>query len=196
MRAGVPGRDRPSARAGYLRGQRRVSHHRAHGAHRLVTVTDGQVAIGGKKPFGIVPGRADQRNAAGQRLEHADGRNAWESLDVRAPRHMHREAPAGECIWNAVVGKPPGAYEALLARTLDDVVRITHTVQPPGEFRLRQGFDQELPQLPVPLAIAPVPDPDQVGFFGRRRRAKQGDIRGLVPGDHPATPAAAAVDLS
>ena len=44
---------------------------------------------GAEQMLAVVPRRGDQRDAAGERLEHADRRDAGQQLRVEAPRHVH-----------------------------------------------------------------------------------------------------------
>ena len=64
--------------------------------HLLPIVGDKIICAGCEQAFRVVPGRADERNAAGQGFKHTDGRNTRQRTHIGAARHMDGQAVAGE----------------------------------------------------------------------------------------------------
>ena len=59
-------------------------------AHLGAVTRDEIILAGGKQAFAIVPRRRDQRHAAGERLEHADRRDAGQHPRIGPARHVDR----------------------------------------------------------------------------------------------------------
>ena len=88
MRARVPRADRLEARARKVHRQARLPEDvEEHALHLVARARDEVVRARPEQALAIVPRRADQRNAARQRLEHADRRDAGQRL-------AHRDAAA------------------------------------------------------------------------------------------------------
>ena len=152
-----------------------------------------------EQALAVRPGRADQRDAAGQGLEDADRRDARQRLDIGPARHVHRHAEAAEDLGDAVVGQPAGEVRPGLADPRQGLVRVADAVDPRPQAEAADRLQQKMLQLDAALAVAPVADPDQVAVQdGRRlgRRPEQRHIGGLVPGPDAPAPAARKVDLA
>ena len=61
---------------------------------------------GVNSPSASLQGARDQRDAAGERLEHADGRNARQRRHIRPPRNVHGHCEAREHARRFVVRQP------------------------------------------------------------------------------------------
>ena len=145
------------------------SRSRAQVARHLGAVAgDEEVLAGAEQALGVVPGRGDQRDAAGQRLEDADRRDAGQLLDVGAARHVDGGEVAGEDLgrarrWRASrgSGRRSGASSARARRRGSARRRCRAAGR-----RLAAGRDQEGLELRGALAVAPVADPDQAPRAG------------------------------
>src|SRR5690606_16555733 len=124
-----------------------------------------------------------QRDAAGQRLEHTDGWNTGQVLDIWAARNVHRQLVAGEYLRRLEVGQPAAVGDTEFGQRLERVVRVAHAVDGGIQAQLGDRAEQEGAQLLPALVVAPVADPDQVStLLQLRQRPEQLDVGSLVPG--------------
>ena len=65
-----------------------------------------------EQPLLVLPGRADQRNAARQRLEHADRGDAGKRRDIGPPRHVDGHAVAANTCRHVDIGDPAAVAQA------------------------------------------------------------------------------------
>ena len=113
VRAGVPLVHRAAAAGAESRRVARLLEHRLKQLRHLLAVARHQVvAAGREEALAVLPGRADQRDAAGQRLEGADRRDARQRLGIRPARNVHRDAEAREGARHLVVRQPAGVLDA------------------------------------------------------------------------------------
>src|SRR5688572_22837479 len=114
VRAGVAREYRAPAMLGKLARERSVAKHRRQMARHLLTVSCHQeILTWSEQVFSVRPWRADEGNAAGQRLENAYGGHARKGLHVRAPRHVDRYTEARVGAWRVVVGDPSCVVDTL-----------------------------------------------------------------------------------
>ena len=158
---------------------------------------DQEVLAGREQALRVVPGRADQRDAAGERLEDADGGDAGQGVDVEAAGDVDGGEVAGEDLRHLGVRQPAPIVRA---------VAVQHRAGP-RRGSARHGRRAEVPP-PRParagirssssraFAVAPIADPDQAAIAQPHdRRVKQPDVGRLVPDEDAIAPAPAAVDL-
>jgi hypothetical protein len=144
----------------------------------------------------VVPRRAHERDAARERLEHADGGDAGQRPHVRPPRHVHRGAEAGEGLGRPVVGQPPRVLDAGVGQLGARVVGVAHAVHAGAQAEVARRGEQELAQLLGALLVAPVAHPHQVALALRvRQRAEDALVGGLVPRPRARGPPLAQVHL-
>jgi hypothetical protein len=95
MSAGMPREYRFAAALRECRGERGVLEHRAQVTLHLRPVArDQEILARREQPFVVVPRRGHERNAACERLEYADRRDAGQRLGVRTAGHVDRDAVA------------------------------------------------------------------------------------------------------
>src|SRR5690606_17797102 len=140
----------------------------------------------------IAPRSADQGYAAGERLEHADGRNAAERLGVSPARHVHRAFPAREYLRNAMIGQPAAVLHVRFAQRRARRLGIANSIDARAESESASRLDEELAQLGAALLVAPVAHPYQIAVASvGSQRAKAPHVRRLAPdpcGARPALP--------
>ena len=146
--------------------------------HRLAVARDQEV-LAAEQPLLVVPGRADQRNAAGERLEHADRGDAGKRRDIGTPWHVDGDAVMGEHLpaprhWRSSRRSAGGARQRGARR-----IRIAHAAHRAARLQPPCRLDQELAQFLRALAVAPVADPDQV--VGLLRGAGAGGTAACPP---------------
>ncbi len=104
------------------------------------------------------PRRADQRDAAGQRLEHADRRDAGQLLGVEAPRHVHGGEMTGEDLRRGGVGEPAAVARAVALAAAPAPLGVAHAVDVERQAGSRAASSRKLsssrvrspsPQLPI-----------------------------------------------
>jgi hypothetical protein len=155
------------------------------------------VVAGAKEVLRVQPRRADQRNAARQRLEHADGRNSPQHLHVGAPRHVQRHAAAREG-GGHVDGRGPAAkLHAGVRQLRQRVLGIADAVRRERQLgKAPRGAQPVVAQLLRALLVAPVADPDDVGGFRQIQRPEPLHVRGLVERPRPPHAEAIAVHVA
>ena len=143
-----------------------------------------------EQAFLVPPRRADQGNAASQRLEHPNRWDPRKGLDVRPARDMDGHPMLGEAGGSLGVRQPAPVSEAGGSQAIKRLRRVADTMYGPVKPSMTGGFDQEIMQFLRAFAIAPVADPDQVPLrpLGKQR-AKNGCVGCLVPGKRPPAPA-------
>ena len=95
MAAGVAAADRLAARVPpELRASSLVVLQSAELRRHLFAIRRAQEIVRAEQPLLVVPWRGNERNAAGQRLENADGGNAWQRRHIGPPRHVDCHAMA------------------------------------------------------------------------------------------------------
>ena len=135
------------------------------------------------------PQRRDERDAARERLERADGRNAGQGRDVGPTRHVDGDVEAREHVGHLVIRQPAAVLDARAPERTARLLRIAHAVEPGLETQLSYGLDQELVQLRRTLLVAPVADPDEIAIAPRgRHRVKASHVGRLVPCPCPRRP--------
>jgi hypothetical protein len=115
-----------------------------------------------EQAFLVLPGRADQGYAAGQRFEHADRWDPRQGLHVRPAGNMNGHSMLGEGRGRLGVGKPALVGDAGGGQRIKRLSRIADAVDGAVKTGLTGGFDQEIVQLLRAFAIAPVADPNKV----------------------------------
>ena len=107
-------------------------------------------------------GARDQRDAAGQRLEHADGRDARQQLRHRSAAAHARSRDGGRRPraprhWRASHGSERRSPRSCAPRR----VGIAHAVDVERQARSRAGRSRKSSSSCAALVVAPVADPDQ-----------------------------------
>ena len=110
----------------------------------------------------VRPGRADQRDPAGHRLEGADGGDPRQRLYVRPPRHVHGDAVTAERLRRAMVREEAAEPHARGGELREGGWRVAHAVHHCAQAELLHRFKEELVELCGPLLVTPVAHPDQV----------------------------------
>ena len=87
-----------------------------------------KVATGREQSFGIVPGRADQRNTARQSFERTNRWNPGEFVDVWPSRNVQRHARSGEDLGHPVVRQLTAITNACACEGRDCVIRIADAI--------------------------------------------------------------------
>src|SRR5581483_7811578 len=123
---------------------------------------------GTEQAFGIGPGRAQQRSAAGQRLKDANGRDAAEAVGVLAARYVKREQTPRISFRRTQVGQVTAEINAGGLQPLQRILRVANAIHSDATARhLAGGSDEKFLQLAGALLVPPVADPDKiVGLFG------------------------------
>src|SRR5829696_904156 len=196
VRARVAREDRAATSPRERPGELRVLDHLAQRVLHLAAVArDEEVLTGREEALAVVPRRRNERDPRGERLERANGRNARQREDVRAPRNVHRHAVAREHLRRVMVREPPAVLEARAPDRAATALWVPHAVDGPGEAEATGGPEQEPVQLVRALAVAPIPDPDDVARLLPPQRPEQPRIGRLVPDPRAVVPGAFAVDL-
>ncbi len=144
----------------------------------------------------IVPGRRQQRDAAGQGLEHPDGRDAGQQLHIEAPRHVDGRHVARENLRRRRVGQPTAVMGRVAVERLARLVGIAYAVDVERETGATGGAEQEVLQFAAAFAVAPIADPDEpMPLLFDRGRTEHMGIGGFVPDEDPLAPAPTPVDV-
>ena len=158
--------------------------------HGLAVAGDEIVFARKEKTVLVLPRRGDQRNAAGQCLEHSDRRDAGQSLGIGPARDMHGHMGSSQGQRHAEVRQVPGEFDTGRGQRCPSFRRIAHAMDPRRETHRFRRSDQKLAELGGALLITPIADPHQIAVFSDLRMGmKQVQIGRLVPGEDLATPA-------
>src|SRR3954447_23598009 len=111
--------------------------------HLLGIACDQVVPARREKTFRIGPGRTQQRDSAGKRLENPDRGNSRQLLGIEPARHMDCREMPGEYFWHARVGQPAPIRGAVSAEAVDRFSRIAHPVDIEWHIRTTRWFEQE-----------------------------------------------------
>ena len=101
-----------------------------------------------EQPLRIVPRRRDQRNAAGQCLEHADGGDARQVRHVEPPRHVDGEGVPRKGGGRGVVRQPTVISRAIPIQHRERLGRIAHAMDIERDAGTVQRGQQETPPAP------------------------------------------------
>src|SRR6185437_8247679 len=134
------------------------------GLHFGAIARDEKILAFAKEPLGIAPESAYERNAACERLEHANGGNAGQGGDVRPPGYVHRRTESAEDLRDAVIRQPSGILDASACQFAASGFRIAHAIDARLDAQRFYGVKQEFVQLVGALLISPIADPHQVAF--------------------------------
>ena len=175
VRAGVARPDRRAARAPTsaraqvgIVAQARADGRSISAASRAIRKS----SPGAEQTLGVSHGARDQRNAAGQRLEHADRRDAGQharhrSAAARAPSpDGGRTSPAP-----ARSAASRDSARRAAASIASACVGIAHAVDVERQAGVAAGAAGSRSSLGAALAVAPVADPDQPLALALRRPA-------------------------
>ena len=190
--AGVPGADGREAVVARASARGRDQRERRTGPGHLLTVarrTACRRVV--NRPSTSSHGAETSGNSAGQRLEHADGRDARQRADVGTPRHVHRHREAREDFRHPMVRQPAAVGDAGDARARAGRARDSGRRRPGprgrggaparGRSRRARRCARRRPSCrprrgrPPPLTFD---------------RTAQSHVGGLVPGPGAARPAA------
>ncbi len=164
VRATVPGADRLQAALDKRLAQIRIV---ADGAkmplHLGFVLGHQKILADPEQALRVAPRRGDERDAAGERLEHADRRNARQHLDVEAARHMHRGEMAREDLGGLGVREPSPIARAVAPERIARVVGVAHAVDVKRQADGSGRAEKKVLQLAAALVVAPVADPDEAG---------------------------------
>ncbi len=109
----------------------------------------------------VLPGRGNQRDAAGKRLEDADSRDAGQLGGVLAAGHVDGAAGARERGGGVQVSEIAAVSHACLCKCFKAFGWIADAVhQRVARGQLLRGLEQKFRQLGGAFAIAPVADPN------------------------------------
>src|SRR5438552_1874502 len=144
MRTGMARPDRRQSGPGELGSELLVAQDARQGRRHFCSVLRTEVTASRKQCLGVAPRRADERNAARERLEHADGGNAGKRLYIRASRYMYGRARACERLRHAMIGQPALVCDPMRGEIGPRSLRIAHPVDSCTNAKPRDRLDQEL----------------------------------------------------
>src|SRR4051812_18622698 len=136
MRAGVRLMDRAEPFIGEVHREVMVIEDIRERSGHLCARGDTQIRALRKQAFAVRPWRADQRNPAGERFKHTDGRDASERTRIRAAWHMDGHTRLGESRGYAVVWQPAAVFDALPTQRVLRVFGIPHAIRLRAELEL------------------------------------------------------------
>src|SRR5215217_3645497 len=146
--------------------------------------------------FRVLPGRANQRNAAGKRFEWPDGRNPAERFDVRPSRDMHGDFVAREHFRGSVIRQPATVLNSRLVQKRARRLRVTNAVDLCPQSKSGHRFDEKFSQLRSAFVVSPVPNPNEIALEPSAREwMEDARIRRLMPGPGLLRPAVIAVNF-
>src|SRR5215203_395933 len=142
-----------------------------------------------EQPLDVVPAHRDQRHAAGQRLEHADGWYARQRLHVWTPGNVHGHAMPRVGERRLVVGQPSSVTNPGVDQFGQGIARIPDAVHGCRESERTNWLDQIRPELRGSLLVTPIANPYQVvlravGF----ERSEDARVGGFMPREGTARP--------
>ena len=166
--------------------------------HLRPVARDEEVAARREEPLGVVPRRAHERDAARERLERPDGRDAGQRGRVGPARHVHRDAEARRTrAGTAWFGQPAAVLDAGLGERAPRRLRVAHAVDARAQAERPHRLEQELLELGRALVVAPVADPDEVALArDAGLRPEDARVGRLVPGPRAPGPAAGEVEVA
>src|SRR3954463_11866568 len=92
------------------------------------------ITTGGKQMLGVIPRRANQGYAAGQRLKWPDRGNTGQCLYVRSSRYMHSDPASSKYPWCVKIRKPTTIGNARVPKRVLREFRITNSKNFSFEF--------------------------------------------------------------
>src|SRR3546814_17168214 len=95
-------------------------------AHLPRILGDQIILARAEKPLAIIPGCADQWNAAGKRFENPDGWDARKRLNIKSAGYMDSRQPPGKNSRSHRVGNPAMIAGARQAQSHQGMGGITH----------------------------------------------------------------------
>src|SRR6266481_822541 len=159
------------------------------GLHFFSIFCDQEILPGFEQLLVVAPGRAQQRNAAGQGFKHANRGNAGKTIGVGLPRDMQSHRAFRIDFRRKKVRKITAILNSSLLKTEQRILRIAHAVG--HEVFLRHsgsGTQQEFLILPLSFFIAPVPYPDHIDLPGPFHGFELLDVRRLMKGPYAPDP--------
>src|SRR3954467_657851 len=125
MGTGVSGEDRLVAVEGQLAGGGGViNKFREVVLHFSAIASEQIIFAGGEEVFAVVPGGANERDAAGEGFKDADGGNSGKGLHVGSARDVHGYSERAKGLGRQKVGEPAGIFDAGLGECIFGVLRI------------------------------------------------------------------------
>ena len=145
MGAGVAGADGFQAMRNQRGAQGRVMRKVAQmGGHFCAVTREQEVLAGAEQGLAVGPRGRDKGDAAGQRLEDADGRDAGQHRHVEAARHVHGGEMLGEDVGRAGVGEPTVIGNAVALQGGERLGGVAHAVNVERELSFGGGAEEKL----------------------------------------------------
>ena len=153
---------------------------------------DEVVAAGREQTLDVVPGRRDERDAAGERLEHTDRRDAGQRLGRRAGAARARSARGGEDVAARGGSAQPAAVVDARARAIAQLglVGIAHAVHRAAQARAsRTGSSRNSRSSALRSSSPQLPIQTRSPSRGAaRQRPEEAGVGRLVPRPRPRSP--------
>src|SRR5215203_636421 len=132
--------------------------------------------------FCVVPGRADERDTASQRLERANCWNSGKLAEVWPPGDVQRHARAGEDLRDFVIWQPSSIPYTRIGECRNRFIRKSDSINFGVQLEIFYRLNEEFPQLRRTLVITPITDPNQIQrSWDRRERTKHSNVRCFMP---------------
>src|SRR5256885_15426793 len=151
-----------------------------------VAIRDAEVVLSGAKHvFGITPGRAHQRRSARKCFEDADCGYPAQAVRILTSRNVKCKSTAAVSCRSLEVGQVSAIFDSTLAQSLQCTFGITNSIRDHSpSLQCACWLEQKLRQFSRTLIVAPVSNPQDIGFlFGRQGRKDIG-IGSLVKSPH------------
>src|SRR5206468_10394824 len=155
---------------------RAVSHHQ-------------KIVTNAEPMFAIVPWRGNKRDAASERLKHADGRNSREQLGVETPWHVDGREMVGEQPGCSRIRDPATIARGMPLEGALCFRGIAHPINVERQPRFLRRPQKIFDQLVAALAVTPIADPNEAiasRYRGWRMEAPR--VRCLMPDEHAVAP--------
>src|SRR5690348_11158180 len=129
MRARVPRENRLEARFDERLRQTAVVQHVAYGPLHLRPIPRHEVVLARREQtLRVLPWRGYERNAARERLEGANGGDAWKRAHVRPARHVNGDPVCRKDCSDAVVWQPAVEPDARRTEAGHGLLRVPNAV--------------------------------------------------------------------
>ncbi len=160
-----------------------VAEQQSHGGDHLGGILDEEEIAGAEEMLGVLPGRGDERDAAGQRLENTNGGDAGDGGSVLLPRNVDGEPRRAVDSGRAEIRQIAAVAHVGGLERSKTLLRIANTVDGEAGIGRKNGgrLEEKFIDFGRALSVAPVADPDGVELFlGPGLGKKHGGVGGFV----------------
>src|SRR5262249_43156369 len=123
-------------------------------AHPGAVARNEIILAGREEPFAIVPGCANQGDAAGERFENANRGDTGQIQGVQAAGDMHGEGVLRENLRGAVIGQPAAVPDAVAGERREGLFGIAYAISPGAKAKDADGFEEEFAELGGAFVVA------------------------------------------